>query len=93
MFKKTITILAGTGLALAMGAASAAPQELSESQMDNVTGGYYSWYSHADANAGSLSFGPYAATYTGTHTFTGPYVASSNSSSSAVSTSCFICAY
>ena len=82
MFKKTIALVTSTGLAIVLGVANAAPQELSTEQMDSVNAG---WISFSVANADALAIGLNTFSATGTTTITAPLVSGSSSSSTAIS--------
>lgn len=96
MFKKTITLLTSTGLALALSVAHATPQELSSVEMDSVNAGW-SWYNYnnqALANAFSTAYGNTTTSGTFTNTITKPGFSSSQSGSSASSAGRYmVCSY
>ena len=89
---KIASIVTGIVLAAGMGVASAAPMQLTGTQMDDVTGGshgYYSGYycgrcagSSADASASANSYGHYNSSSAHTYTFSAPGSSSAGSMSS-----------
>ncbi len=84
---KIASIVTGIVLAAGMGFASAEPMELTGTQMDDVTGGFYGGYcftcpgSMAQASANANAFGWNNASYGHTSTFSAPGVSSASSAS------------